>query len=68
MLTICTKAPQPTHPQPFTESFYQCHLIQRKMRAPAVDRDFGFLKKGGLMTPLEKPKIKTYKFNTVLPY
>ena len=27
-----------------------------------------FLKKRGLMPPLERPKIKTYKFNTVLPY
>lgn len=28
----------PTHPQTFNESFYQCHLIQQKVKVASVER------------------------------
>lgn len=29
---------QPTHPQTFNESFYQCHLIPQKVKVASVER------------------------------
>lgn len=51
-----TQASQPTHPQPFPESFCQCHLILRKVKAAAVERDSVVLEGRGTDAPTLKTK------------
>lgn len=47
MLSISTQTFQPTHPQTFPESFYQCHLILRKVKVASVVSDFVVLEGRG---------------------
>ena len=60
MHSICAQVFQPTHLQPISESFSQCHLILRKVKIAAVERDFVVLEGRGGRRAADAPTLKTY--------
>lgn len=66
MLSICTQVSLPTHPKACSESFYQCHLILRKVRVASVERDFVVLEGMGGRRGADALTLKTEDQNTLL--
>lgn len=57
---LSTHTRQPTHPQTFNESFYQCHLIPQKVKVASVERGVVVSERKVPAAPrIWKPGIKT---------